>query len=137
MLTLEELLKEREQRLGKDHPAVQMLRDQINAEKQGKTFQELYQTSAAPEQAGRSEPDYVLDLLEQFNLPVTRENYLELAYPEGVPEDLDETTLPERIRIRITRTQATLALFRELSTVMPPVDPSEPPDGQYQQVPRQ
>jgi hypothetical protein len=135
MLTLEELLKEREQRLGKDHPAVQMLRDQINAEKQGETFQELYRTSAAPEQSGRSEPDYVLDLLKQFNLPVTRENYLELAYPEGVPVDLDETTLPEQIRL--TRTQDTLALFRELSKVTLPLDPREPPDSQDQHDPQQ
>jgi len=42
MLTLEEMLKEREQRLGKDHPAVQMLRNQIAAEKSGKNFYELY-----------------------------------------------------------------------------------------------
>lgn len=45
-----------------------------------------------------SEPDYVLDLLKKFKLPVTRENYLELAYPEGVPKDLDETSLPQEIR---------------------------------------
>jgi hypothetical protein len=37
------------------------------------------------------ESDYVLDLPKQFNLPITRENYLGLAYPEGVPEDLDES----------------------------------------------
>ena len=49
-------------------------------------------------QSGK-EPDYVLDLLKQFNLPVTRENYLGLAYPEGVPDDLDETTLPPEIRL--------------------------------------
>jgi hypothetical protein len=40
------MLKEREQRLGKDHPAVQMLRNQITAEKSGKNFQELYLTGA-------------------------------------------------------------------------------------------
>jgi hypothetical protein len=43
---LEELPKERKQPLGKDHPAVQMLRDQINEEKSGKTFQELHLTGA-------------------------------------------------------------------------------------------
>jgi hypothetical protein len=43
-------------------------------------------------------PDYVVDLLKEFNLPVTRESYLGLAYPEGVPEDLDEMTLPPQIR---------------------------------------
>ena len=46
MLTLEEMLKEREQRLGSNHPAVQMLRNQIQAEKSGKTFQELYVTGS-------------------------------------------------------------------------------------------
>lgn len=45
-----------------------------------------------------SEPDYVLDLLKKFNLPVTRENYLELAYPEGAPPDLEESSLPAQIR---------------------------------------
>ncbi len=45
-----------------------------------------------------SEPDYVLDLLKQFNLPLTRENYLGLAYPEGVPQDLEESSLPPGIR---------------------------------------
>lgn len=79
------------------------------------------------------EPDYVLDLLKQFNLPVTRENYLGLAYPEGVPEDLDETSLPEQIRL--THTHDTLALFRELSKVTLPIDPSEPEDSQNQPEP--
>jgi len=47
MLTLEEMLKEREERLGKDHPAVQMLRNQILAARTGKTFQELYTGAAS------------------------------------------------------------------------------------------
>ena len=45
-----------------------------------------------------SEPDYVLELLQKFNLPVTRENYLGLAYPDGVPPELEETSLPQEIR---------------------------------------
>lgn len=45
-----------------------------------------------------SDPDYVLGLLKKFNLPVTRENYLGLAYPEGVPADLDESSLPPEIQ---------------------------------------
>lgn len=45
-----------------------------------------------------SDPDYVLGLLKKFNLPVTRENYLGLAYPEGAPADLDESSLPPEIR---------------------------------------
>lgn len=111
---------------------MQMLRNQIDAEKLGKTFQDLYlsgtvkkaATEASSTPAARSckmpssdlavesdlqtgsEQDFVLDLLKQFNLAVTRENYLGLAYPEGVPEDLDETSLP--VQIRLKRTQATL-----------------------------
>lgn len=77
--------------------------------------------------------DYVVELLREFNLPVTRENYLDLAYPEGVPEDLDETTLPEELRL--TQREDTLALFRELSKVTLPIDPSEPAESQDQQEP--
>jgi hypothetical protein len=50
MLNLEEMLREREQRLSKDHPAVQMLRNQVQAEKSGKTFQELYLTGSVKKQ---------------------------------------------------------------------------------------
>jgi hypothetical protein len=45
-----------------------------------------------------SEPDFVISLLKKGGLPLTRENYLGLAYPEGVPEDLDESSLPPEIR---------------------------------------
>jgi hypothetical protein len=45
-----------------------------------------------------SEQDFVVELLQKAGLPVTRENYLGLAYPEGVPEDLDESSLPPEIR---------------------------------------
>jgi hypothetical protein len=55
------------------------------------------QPEASKPQSG-SEPDYVLDLLKKFNLELTRENYLGLAYPEGVPQDLDESSLPLEIR---------------------------------------
>ncbi len=44
------------------------------------------------------ETDHVLELLKKFCLPLTRENYLGLAYPECLPEDFDETTLPLQIR---------------------------------------
>ena len=101
MLTLEEMLKEQEQLLGSNHPAVQMLRNQIQAKKSDKTFQELYLTGSIKKQPGHSEQDYVLDLLRQFNLPLTRENYLNLAYPEGLPEDWGaegEASLPKEIR---------------------------------------
>lgn len=55
------------------------------------------QQEASSPQSG-SEPDFVLDLLSQAGLPLTRENYLGLAYPEGVPEDLDESSLPPEIK---------------------------------------
>ena len=45
-----------------------------------------------------SEQDFVLALLKKFNVPLTRDNYLGLAYPEGVPADLDESSLPPEIR---------------------------------------
>lgn len=45
-----------------------------------------------------SEPDFVVELLQKAGLPVTRENYLGLAYPDGVPKDLDESSLPAEIR---------------------------------------
>lgn len=53
--------------------------------------------AASMPQSG-NEPDYVLDLLKKFNLPLTRDNYLGLAYPEGAPPDLDESSLPPEIR---------------------------------------
>lgn len=43
--------------------------------------------------------DFVVKLLQKAGLPVTRENYLGLAYPEGVPDDLDELSLPPEIRL--------------------------------------
>lgn len=48
-----------------------------------------------------SGPDYVLELLQKFNLPLTRENYLGLAYPEGLPAEWgaeNEVELPQEIR---------------------------------------
>jgi hypothetical protein len=101
MITLEEILKEREQRLGSSHPAVQMLRNQIQAKKSGKTFQDLCLTGSVKKQSGHSEQDHVLDLLRKFNLPLTRENYLTLAYPEGLPQFWGaegEASLPKEIR---------------------------------------
>ena len=44
--------------------------------------------------------DPILEALKTLGLPVTRENYLELAYPDGVPEDSAEleASLPEELR---------------------------------------
>ena len=47
------------------------------------------------------EPDYVLQQLKNSNTPLTRENYLGLAYPEGLPADWgaeDEAKHPVEIR---------------------------------------
>ncbi len=44
------------------------------------------------------ESDFTLQLLAKAGMPLTRENYLGLAYPEGVPDDLDEMSLPSQIR---------------------------------------
>ena len=38
--------------------------------------------------------DYVVKLLKRAGLPVTRENYIGLAYPEGLPPDFGEEQIP-------------------------------------------
>jgi hypothetical protein len=40
----------------------------------------------------------VIELLNKAKIPLTKENYLGLAYPDGVPEDFDDSTIPEQIR---------------------------------------
>jgi hypothetical protein len=45
--------------------------------------------------------DIVLDKMKQENIPMTRENYLALAYLGNVPEQLDaeeESMLPEQFQ---------------------------------------
>ena len=44
--------------------------------------------------------DPIFEALRKLNLPITRQNYLELAYPDGVPEESAEleTTFPEELR---------------------------------------
>ena len=45
--------------------------------------------------------DPVLQHLENLHLPLTRENYLEAAYPLGLPDSWspqDEASLPQEIR---------------------------------------
>ncbi len=101
MSTLQEQLDRLISRKGEDSPLVQMLRNQIAAEKSGKSLEELYLTGSVKKQPSHNEPDFVLDLLNKFGLPLTRENYLGLAYPEGLPEGWGaegETGLPEEIR---------------------------------------
>ena len=100
MSTLQEQLDRLIQRKGEQDPLVQMLRNQIEAEKSGKTSQELYLTGSVKKQPSQSEQDHVLNLLKQFNMPVTRENYLNLAYPEGLPANWGaegEAGLPEKL----------------------------------------
>jgi len=101
MLTLQEQLDMEIRQNGESDPLVQMLRNQIAAEKSGKTLEELYLTGSVKKQPSQIEQDHVLDLLRHFNMPVTRENYLDLAYPEGLPEDWGaegEAGLPKEIR---------------------------------------
>ena len=50
-------------------------------------------------QLGKSDP--IIQLLEEYSIPVNRENYLELAYLGEVPENLgaeQELQLPEQVR---------------------------------------
>ena len=47
------------------------------------------------------QPNPVLQHLESLQLPLTRENYLEAAYPLGLPDSWspqDEASLPQEIR---------------------------------------
>jgi hypothetical protein len=49
--------------------------------------------------------DIVLDKMKQSKIPMTRENYLELAYLGNPPEKLDaeqEAELPEQFQISAT-----------------------------------
>ena len=50
MLTLQEQLERELKENGESDPVVQMLRNQITAEKSGKTFQELYLTGSVKKQ---------------------------------------------------------------------------------------
>ena len=56
------------------------------------------QVESTPQNGSQLEEDFVVELLQQAGMPLTRENYLGLAYPEGVPEDLDESSLPPQIQ---------------------------------------
>jgi hypothetical protein len=47
-----------------------------------------------PEPQSDGSEDYVVKLLKKAGLPVTRENYIGLAYPEGLPEDFGEEQIP-------------------------------------------
>ena len=45
--------------------------------------------------------DYILNLMKKFNVPVTRDNYSGLAYPEGLPKDWNaelESHLPKSLQ---------------------------------------
>ena len=45
--------------------------------------------------------DFVLESMKKHNIPITFENYMGLAYPEGLPEDYgheNHMQLPEVIR---------------------------------------
>jgi hypothetical protein len=42
--------------------------------------------------------DDVIVVLEKNNIPITRENYLNLIYFGDVPDDINEMELPKEIR---------------------------------------
>jgi hypothetical protein len=46
--------------------------------------------------------DYVIEFMRQHNIPMTRENYLEIAFMGSPPEELDaeaEFDLPEQFQL--------------------------------------
>lgn len=57
--------------------------------------------AALTPQAGSD--DGVLALMKRFNMPMTREQYLELAYMGEVPEEIgaeEEAGLPEQFQLK-------------------------------------
>lgn len=95
MSTLKEQLERQILKRGQKSPVAQLLRDQIAVGQKGKGLKELYLEKFAEQE---DSPHFAVELLQRAGLPLTRENYLGLTYPDGVPEDLDETSLPSEIR---------------------------------------
>jgi len=42
--------------------------------------------------------DFVIHLLKKYNIPITRENYMGLAYPNADESVIDESSIPEQLR---------------------------------------
>ena len=66
-----------------------------------KSFASRKLTADNAELKKTDQPDPVLQHLESLQLPLTRENYLEAAYPLGLPDSWspqDEASLPQEIR---------------------------------------
>lgn len=70
--------------------------DKLQSIKQGKKLSTQQEESML--QNGINNDDFVLHLLNKYKIPVTKENYIGLAYPEGLPSDFDESSLPEQVR---------------------------------------
>jgi|TARA_R100001463_G_scaffold142_4_gene734 hypothetical protein len=50
-------------------------------------------------QSGNDDP--IIEALKKYGLEINRQNYLDFAYPDGVPEDFGaelEMELPEQLR---------------------------------------
>lgn len=48
--------------------------------------------------------DPIVEYLEEIGVPVTRENYLNFAYPDGLPEDYGaelEAELPPELQLEL------------------------------------
>jgi len=43
--------------------------------------------------------DEMIELMREANIPLTRENYLNLIYFGDVPEDVDESDIPEMFQL--------------------------------------
>ena len=43
-------------------------------------------------------PDSIINYMRNNDIEVTAENYLDLAYPFGVPENFDPSELPPELR---------------------------------------
>lgn len=50
--------------------------------------------------------DEMIALMREANIPLTRDNYLNLIYFGDVPEDLDESDIPELFRLSVQESPA-------------------------------
>jgi hypothetical protein len=64
----------------------------MQSSKQAQTKELASQSGQEPQSDGNE--DYVVKLLKKAGLPVTRQNYIGLAYPDGLPKDFGEEKLP-------------------------------------------
>jgi len=55
-------------------------------------------------QSGNADP--ILESMKKYNMPMTRESYIDFAYPEGMPNDAElESMLPKQFQAPVDPTK--------------------------------